>query len=305
MSRLALSLATLGLAAVALTGSAMAWQGTMPTGKAPAFTDRILELNKVPNWAAMTRLIWSPGLNDGYVPQGLTVHDGAIFVGTYRSEDPKQSRGPCRIYRLDPSSRPDPVTEFLDLPPPCGHAGGLARGGPGRLWVVDTRDIFEIEIARSRGAVGHVIRTIRLTGGLRGSFAASTGDALWIGGYSKEPGARLYKLPFTKLAPETGSVSEQDTDESVTLPTKAQGAAFDAAGRLWVTRSGSTFGELLQLDRRTGAILRQLAMPAGVEDISFAPDGGLWAVSEAGSKRWLGWETFFPVVFRLQPELLH
>jgi hypothetical protein len=41
-------------------------------------------------------------------------------------------------------------------------------------------------------------------------------------------------------------------------------------------------------------------MPAGIEDISFDPQGGLWAVSEAGSKRWLGWATFFPVVFRLE-----
>jgi hypothetical protein len=225
-------------------------------------------------------------------------------LGTYRSENTKQSRGPCRIYRLDPSNSPDPVTEFLDLPPACGHAGGLARGGPGRLWVVDTRDIFEIEIARSRGALGHVIRTIRLTGALKGSFAAGTADALWLGTYAKEPGARLYKLPFTKLSSGTGSLSEQHAEASIALPTKVQGAAFDAGGRLWITRSGSTFGELLQLDPRTGAMLRQFAMPAGIEDISFAPDGGLWAVSEAGSKRWLGWKTFFPVVFRLQPELL-
>jgi sugar lactone lactonase YvrE len=251
----------------------------------------------------MSRLVWSPGLDEGYVPQGLTVLDGAIFVGTYRSEDTKQSRGPCRIYRLDPSHR-GPVTEILDLPPQCGHAGGLARGKSGRLWVVDTRDIFEIEIARGRGALGRVVRSIRLTGALTGSFAAGTADALWIGGYSKEPGARLYKLPFTKLSPETGSLSEQDAVESIELPTKAQGAAFDAAGRLWITRSGSTFGELLLRDQHTGAILQRFAMPAGIEDISFAPDGGLWAVSEAGSKRWLGWKTFFPVVFRLQPDLL-
>jgi hypothetical protein len=251
----------------------------------------------------MSNHIWSPGLNDGYVPQGLTVLDGSIFVGTYRSEDIKQNRGPCRIYRID--RRWGHVAGTLDLPPQCGHAGGLARGRKGHIWVVDTRDIFEIELSRSSlGPLGRVVGSIRLTGALKGSFAASTADALWIGDYSKEPGARLYKLPFTKLAPETGSLSERDATESIELPTKVQGAAFDAADRLWITRSGSTFGELLQLDPRTGAILKQFAMPAGIEDISFAPDGELWAVSEAGSKRWLGWETFFPVVFRLQPDLL-
>ena len=40
-------------------------------------------------------------------------------------------------------------------------------------------------------------------------------------------------------------------------------------------------------------------MPAGIEDIEFGPDGRLWALSEAGSKRWNAWPTFFPVVFAL------
>jgi sugar lactone lactonase YvrE len=303
MRQVALSLAAFGLATVALADASAAWQEPKPPrGKVPSYTDRVL--SKVPNAEAMSKLIWSPGLDAGYVPQGLTVIDGAIFVGTYRSEDTRQGRGPCRIYRLDPSNWSDPVTELLDLPPPCGHAGGLARGGPGRLWVVDTRVIFEVALASSRGALGHVVGSIRLTGSLKGSFAAATSDALWIGDYTKDPGARIHKLPFTKLSPGTGSLSEQDATESLKLPTRVQGAAFDAAGRLWITRSGSTFGELLQVDRRTGAILKRFAMPAGVEDISFAPDGGLWSVSEAGSKRWLGWETFFPVVFRLEPELL-
>jgi outer membrane protein assembly factor BamB len=300
MRRVALSLAAIGLAAVAQADPCAAWQETGLLGKRPGYTDRTL--SAVPNEAAMTNGIWSPGLDDGYIPQGLAVLDGAIFVGTYRSEDTQQGRGPCRIYRLDPKT--GAIDESLDLPLHCGHAGGLARGRPGRLWVADTRDIFEIEIAPGRGTLGRVVGSIRLAGDLKGSFAAGTADALWLGTYAKESGARLYKLPFTKLSPGAGSLSEQDAEESVTLPAKVQGAAFDAAGRLWVTRSGSAFGELLQLDRRTGAVLKRFAMPAGIEDISFDREGGLWSVSEAGSKRWLGWNTFFPVVFRLEPDLL-
>jgi hypothetical protein len=170
--------------------------------------------------------------------------------------------------------------------------------------VSDTRAIFEIGLdRRDDGTIGHVVNAIRLAGGVKGSFAAGTADALWLGTYSREPGARLYKVPFEKL---TGahSLSEQDAAAAVVLPTEAQGAAFDAAGRLWITRSGSGFGELLTLDPETGAVLQRVAMPAGVEDVSFDPEGGLWAVSEAGSKRWLGWTTFFPVIFRLQPSLL-
>ena len=269
-------------------------------GRKPTYPDRAL--SDVPHAAEMTDRIWVPGLDEGYVPQGLTYIDGAIYLGTYRSEDPKQGRGPCRIYQVDPRS--GAVTGVLDLPSECGHAGGLARGRAGQLWVADTREIFEISLdQRGGGTIGRVVRSIRLTGDLKGSFAAGTADALWLGTYSKQPGARLYKMPFEKLT-AAHTLSEQDAAAAVTLPTEAQGAAFDSAGRLWITRSGSQFGELLTLDPATGDVMQLLQMPAGIEDISFDPEGGLWAVSEAGSKRWLGWNTFFPLIFRLQGAFL-
>jgi streptogramin lyase len=85
----------------------------------------------------------------------------------------------------------------------------------------------------------------------------------------------------------------------VIVPQRAQGAAFDAGGRLWITRSGGSFGELAQLDVQSGATIKRYAMPAGTEDIGFDAEGRLWTVSEAGSKRWLSWSTFFPVVFQI------
>ena len=266
-------------------------------GRKPTYTNRTL--SAVPNDAAMTARIWAPDLDQGFVPQGLTVFAGAIYVGAYKSEDPGQGRGPCRLYRIDPRS--GAIWGALDLPPACGHAGGLARGAAGRLWVADTRAIFEIGLSSGDGAIGTVLRSVQLTGALKGSFAASTADALWLGTYSKEPGAKLYKFPFDKLEPGIDALSEENATAAVALPTKAQGAAYNAAGRLWVTRSGSELGELVQIDPVTGAVLQTFAMPAGIEDISFDPDGGLWAVGEAGSKRWLNWSTFFPVIFRLQP----
>jgi hypothetical protein len=135
---------------------------------------------------------------------------------------------------------------------------------------------------------------------MKGSFAAGTADALWLGTYSKEQGARLYKIPFEKFTAGPATLSEQDATAAVVLPAKVQGAAFDSAGRLWVTRSGSAFGELLQIDIGTGDVLKRFAMPAGVEDISFEPGGRLWAIGEAGSRRWLAWSTFFPVLFQLE-----
>jgi hypothetical protein len=294
MRRLATSL--VGGALVA-TLAVVSPANTQVLGRKPSYTDR--SLSAVPNAAAMTVRIWAPDLDQGFVPQGLTFFAGAIYVGAYRSEDPAQGRGPCRLYRIDPRS--GAIWGALDFPPSCGHAGGLARGAPGRLWVADTRAIFEVGLGSGDGAIGAVLRSLRLTGTLKGSFATSTADALWLGTYSKEPGARLYKFPFDKLEPGMDALSEENATASVAMPPRAQGGAFDAAGRLWVTRSGAELGELVQIDPVTGAVLQTFAMPAGLEDISFDLEGGLWAVSEAGSKRWLGWSTFFPVIFRLEP----
>jgi hypothetical protein len=294
MRRSALSMPAAALAAML---AAAAPTAADPLGQRPTYTDRAL--SEVPNAAAMRVRIWAPGLDDGFVPQGLTFIDGAVYVGTYRSTEPGQSRGPCRLYRVDP--RGGAITGVLDLPPQCGHAGGLARGRAGRLWVADTRAIFEIGLGPGDdGGIGRVLAAVRLAGDMKGSFAAGTPDALWLGTYSKEPGARLYKVPFERLAAGPATLSEQDATAAVVLPTKAQGGAFDAAGRLWLTRSGSTFGELVRIDVGTGAVLERFAMPAGLEDISFEPEGGLWAISEAGSKRWLAWPTFFPVLYQLE-----
>ena len=52
------------------------------------------------------------------------------------------------------------------------------------------------------------------------------------------------------------------------------------------------------------AVDARYAMPPGLEDLSFDSDGGLWTLSEAGSRRWLGWPTFFPLVIRIDPSKL-
>jgi hypothetical protein len=268
-----------------------------PHGTPPTYTDRKLGVRPagpLPNEAAFLTRIWMPGLDAGFVPQGLTVVDGAVYVAAYKSVD-GAGRGPCRLYALDTVS--GRVSGVLDLPARCGHAGGAASGAPGHLWVADTRDIFEVQLDKPRsGTIGKVVRHIRLTGQVKGSFAAGTGDALWLGTYETFGEPRLYRFPLGKLKSE---ISETDAEASVIVPQRSQGAAVDAKGQLWVTRSSGSFGELVRIDRTSGAILARHAMPAGTEDIGFDAKGHLWTVSEAGSKRWLAWATFFPVIFQV------
>lgn len=285
----------LWLLGAALMSTSVAAQA--PLGTAPTYTDRKLGLlpsGEVPNHAAILRRIWMPGLDEGFVPQGLSVVGGSVYVAAYKSPE-GAGRGPCRLVRLDPKS--GKVTGTLDLPPQCGHAGGVAKGAPGHLWVADTRDIFEIRLdAPASPKIGEVIRHIKLGGLVKGSFAAGSADGLWLGTYETHGAPRLYKFTWASLKPQ---ISQEDAAASVLMPVRAQGAAFDSAGRLWVTRSSGSFGELVEVNVKSGDIGRRYAFPVGSEDISFDAEGRLWAVSEAGSRRWLSWSTFFPVVFQV------
>ena len=296
LSRYRITILLLLLAGLApLSGDANAAD---PLGAAPTYARRALAA--VPNGQAITLRIWAPGLDDGFVPQGLSVVAGSLYVSSYRSVDVKQDRGPCRLHRVDMTT--GATTGMLDLPASCGHAGGLAKGPPGRLFVADTRMAYEVALGEPASAgIGRVVRTIKLAGEVKGSFAAGSADALWLGTFAREPGARLFKFPFAALKTE---LREADALQTVSLPIEAQGAAFDARGLLWVTRSSGKFGELQRLDPASGKTQARYAMPAGVEDLSFDGNGGLWAVSEAGSQRWLRWPTFFPVIFRLDPARL-
>jgi UDP-N-acetylmuramoylalanine--D-glutamate ligase len=92
----------------------MCWVGK------PTYTDRTQ--SSVPNAAATSVRIWAPGLDQGFVPQGLRFIDGTVYVGAYRSDDPGRGTSRCRTYRVDP--RNGAVAGTLDLPPQGGHAGG-------------------------------------------------------------------------------------------------------------------------------------------------------------------------------------
>lgn len=287
------------LLAAALLSVSFESRAEAPLGAAPTFSAR--ELTPVPNAQALQKRIWLPGIDEGYVPQGIIFFEGKLFVSSYRSTDRKQDRGPCRLYALDANT--GVRLGQLDLPESCGHAGGLTVGQSGRLIVSDSRVIFEIQLTPQAGAqIGRVTRTIRLRGAVKGSFAATERDGFWLGQYERAEPARMFKFPWAALGKK--ELTEADTVATMNIPIFAQGAAFDSSGALWIMRSGSTLGELVKLDRKTGAALTRFDMPVGAEGISFAPDGALWTLSEAGSQRWSHWKAFYPLAFRFDMNLL-
>lgn len=269
-------------------------------GKKPGYLSG--DASAVANGQAITRAIWAPGLDDGYVPQGIAFEAGHVLVSGYRSTDPKVGSGPCRVFRIEAATGRDAGS--FDLPGECGHAGGIAGLGGGVIVVADTRRLYRIDVARalatSKGEDG-LTGTLRLSGNLKGSFAAFDGRDLWIGTYDKDPAkARLHRLAVKLFDERNGSTLTDDAAQaSLPIPALAQGAAFDKEGALWVAASNSRQGTLYRIDRASGAVLARHDVAIGIEDLEFDGEGRLWSVSEAGARRWSAWSTLYPVVFQL------
>jgi outer membrane protein assembly factor BamB len=263
--------------------------------------------SSVVNDQAITRMIWAPGIDDGYVPQGVTWADGAVYLSGYRSTDPKIDRGPCRIFKVEPESG-NTIGQF-DLPEDCGHVGGLAYVGKGILIASDTRRLYRIDAATAF-APGNpsnaVTAIVALRGEVKGSFIDFDGSAVFVGSFEGDAAkAKGHFLPLSVFDTHNGkTINETVAIRSIPLPQEAQGAAFDKAGNLWITASSSRFGLLYRLDSKTGQIASSYEMVIGIEDIAFDDDGRLWSVSEAGSLRWQRWSKTFPVLFRVDPSKL-
>ncbi|MGA8006465.1 MAG: hypothetical protein WCA17_10215, partial [Burkholderiales bacterium] len=101
-------------------------------------------------------------------------------------------------------------------------------------------------------------------------------------------------------APQLAELREEQASASLAVAPRSQGASFDKDGFLWLSQSSSQFGALQKVDPRTGKVLASYPMVAGIEDLGFDPDGLLWAVSEAGSKRWHNWPTYYPILFSIE-----
>ena len=255
-----------------------------------------------PNSQAITTMIWAPGLNDGFVPQGITYADGHLLVSSYQSDNPKVGGGPCRIYQLDP--RTGRTTGRFDLPPTVRHAGGIVYAGKGMLIVSDTRRLYRIDLARAfaDGNSEHALQgTISLGGAVKGSFVDFRQGSVLTGAYDKKAeGSKVFYLPYALFDRKTDTViDERAATRSFSITPMAQGAAFDAQGYLWLAFSNSKHGLVQKVDPVSGKVLEQHTMVNGIEDMGFDPQGGLWAVSEAGSPRLLKWKTIFPIVFRM------
>jgi hypothetical protein len=264
-------------------------------GQPPGY--RPASVSLVPNLAAIDRMIWVPGLDGGWDPQGLAFAGGSLFVSAYRSSGAWTARGPCRVFRVDPRSGEE--TGHVDIPPPCGHAGGLAYAG-GKLFVADTRTLFEIDLGRAFDGSAPKFATFPLGPGLKGAFAISGDNALWIGDYQESRPAKVWEFPLFVLAalPDGSALRAEMAAKTVPIPAYGQGGAIDAAGELWLARSDLGWGFIDKIRPGSGHPGQRYPAPPGIEGLAFDDASRLWAVAEAGARHLPLHYPFFPLIFR-------
>ena len=298
----------MGLAVLALLAFALDAAAADPiAGSKPGYA--LTEPGSIANKDAIGRRIWMPGLDEGFVPQGLAVADGHILVSAYQSADPKVSSGPCRVFRVEAAT--GKTAGSFDMPPACRHSGGLAYAGDGVLVVSDTRQLWRIDLARalaSGKAEGAIRGTVLLGGDLHGSFASFDGTDLWIGRYTVQreaDKAKLHRVPMKVFDEFDGrTITEAQVLETLPSPPLGQGMAFQGKDAIWIASSSSQLGWLHRLDRATGQVAARYDVVIGLEGIAFDAAGKLWAVSEAGARKWLHWKQHFPVIFEMDTSRL-
>ena len=256
-------------------------------------------VSNVPNLAATGSLLWMPGLDEGWDPQGLAVAEGYLLVSGYRSERFGVNRGPCRVFRVDPASGHE--TGHFDVPSPCGHAGGLAYAGGGMLVIADTHTLFTVALDRAFTGPAPKFRIFPLGPGLKGALAAAGAGGIWIGTYEEDRPGRIFRYDpaLLETLADRSLLSAEMAAGSLEIPSYAQGAAVASDGAMWIARSEIGWGYLDKLDLAGGRLDKRYAVAGGIEGIAFDRAGLLWAVSEAGARHLPLRYPFFPLIFGL------
>ena len=168
--------------------------------------------SSVVNDQAIMRMIWAPGIDDGYVPQGMTVANGSVLLSGYQSANPKVDSGPCRVFKVDVKT--GEYTGQFDLPQDCGHAGGLVYVGRGVLIASDTRRLYKIDINRAfqdGNSKNALLGVLRLAGELKGSFVDFDGTSIFIGSSEKDATkAKGFFLPLSIFEAYNGKTIREE-----------------------------------------------------------------------------------------------
>lgn len=273
-------------------------------GPRPGYTDK--PISAVPNADAIGRRIWAPGLNEGFVPQGVALAGDRLLVSAYRGSQSDPASGESRVFAVDLATG-DATGQFV-LPEDVVHPGGLAVGGA-NLFVADGGKLLRVDLLRSLAAGRAVVTGRRSVAREMGpSFLTLHEGALWFGPFKREtgPAPRLYRVPVEAIFVKgrIPPLLPRDATHSLPIPLLVQGVVFDRENRLWLSASVQKEGWLYRVAAENGRVLARHAMPPGIEGLAATATDRIWSVGECGSQRWLKSATFYPLLFEIDPARL-
>jgi len=145
-------------------------------------------------YAAESALCKNPGLNDGFVCQGIAAADDAdrILVSGYMKDD-----RPSRIYVTSPDSESYYVTLHCDGEPYTGHAGGIAVSGEkayianaGKIFVFPLSDVLNAE----NGGSVNIGTGVKINN--KASFLYTDDEYLYVGSFIDSGTAKVEEHIF-------------------------------------------------------------------------------------------------------------
>ena len=263
------------------------------------------------NYDAMCAATWVPQIDKRFVPQGLALRGGgSVLISGYtchladsgagckkesKKTEPNVER--CRLMSVQLSTGKVTANRYFSRGQ-CKHGGGVAVAPDGRIWIADTNRLVVL-----KGIHDKLPKTLKLRKKpkqLKAAFLTQTPSGkILLGEWADKGKPRIRAYTWEKLKKhldEKTGLGIDDENWSVRIPQDAQGAAYGPNG-LWVARSTSTWGRLSTPSGKKG-------FGPGVEEIEFAADGSLWAVFEAGSKRFPAPKPFLPVIARFDVDAL-
>ncbi|MET0998762.1 MAG: hypothetical protein ABWX73_08630 [Marmoricola sp.] len=257
-------------------------------GEEPRYTRK--KLAEFRNHKRVCHGIWLPNPRRYLVPQGLAISGRTAWISGFRYRQGYGER-PCQLVRVDIVTgrrlafHSAIYGQVGDRPRTyCRHGGGIIQRGRW-LWLVEKNKLWLVD-STQRSTVLRATRVWRLAAPVRGSSIVARGDRVGMVPFETRGVARIHWFSFKRLlkpgvldlAVRHDGRRQLGPIVSTRIPRLVQGATLDAAGRLYLSRSNLSCGELVT------PYGRRVAFIPGAEGLQFASHGRrLWAVSESGA----------------------
>jgi hypothetical protein len=259
------------------------------SGDAPTYTKK--KLATFANHRRLCHGIWLPSPRRYFVPQGLAIKGRTAWISGFHYRKGYGQR-PCQLLQVDIvtgkrlASHTAIYGHVGDRPRTyCRHGGGIIQRGRS-IWLVEKNKLWLVDPAQ-KGAVIDAQRVWRLHAPVRGSAVVATADRIGLVPYQARGKPRIYWFSWKRLlrpgvldlALRHSGTSQLGPTSSTRIPRYAQGAVLDASGRLYLSRSNLSCGELVT------PYGRRVAFIPGAEGLQFSSRGKrLWTVSESGAQ---------------------